>query len=67
MKREHLDELLTPEEAADFLRMSAKTLAKWRCIRRGPNYVKIGRRVAYRPSDLASFADAGFVDVREAS
>ena len=30
----------------------ASTMAHWRCEGRGPAYIKIGSRVAYRGSDL---------------
>ena len=44
--------LLTPKEAAEFLSVGEKTLAKWRSERRGPSFVKQGRIVRYRISDL---------------
>jgi len=40
-------ELLTPKEASDILRVSIHTLAKWRSIGRGPDYIKTGKRVKY--------------------
>ena len=50
-----LDQLLTPAEAAQFLRVSVSFLAKARMIGSGPRYVKIGRRVFYRRSDLLDY------------
>lgn len=48
--------LLTPEEAADFLSISAETLAQWRSQRRGPPYIKLeGRLVRYSQSALDSY------------
>ena len=40
-------DLLTPEEAAALLRVTPATLGYWRKQKRGPAYVKIGRRVRY--------------------
>jgi excisionase family DNA binding protein len=42
----------TPAEAADYLRSSTSTLAKRRLLKSGPAYVRIGRAVRYRKSDL---------------
>jgi predicted DNA-binding transcriptional regulator AlpA len=39
--------LLTPKEAAERLRGSESTLAKWRLTGFGPSYVKIGSKVRY--------------------
>jgi hypothetical protein len=44
--------LLNQREAADFLRLSQRTLERFRLTGDGPPYVKAGRRVAYRPEDL---------------
>jgi len=45
--------LITPEQAADHLSVSVRTLAKWRSVG-FPNipYVKVSRCVRYRISDL---------------
>lgn len=44
--------LYTTPEAAAFLRETDRTLALWRAQRRGPRYVKQGKRVTYRREDL---------------
>lgn len=44
--------LLTPEEAAEFLRTKPRTIERWRHAGGGPPFLKIGRRVCYRLSDL---------------
>jgi excisionase family DNA binding protein len=46
------DRLLTPKEAANFLRVSESWLAKARMRGDGPPFVKIGRSIRYRQSDL---------------
>ena len=47
-------DLMRPTEAAENLRISASTLARWRTYG-GPVYLKLGGRVFYRQSDLDEF------------
>jgi excisionase family DNA binding protein len=48
--------LLTRQEAADYLGISKQTLAIWNCTGRYRiPFVKIGRLVKYRKSDLDAF------------
>jgi excisionase family DNA binding protein len=49
---------LTTEEAAEFLRLSARTLEKHRSTGVGPRYRKFGRRVCYTIADLEAWAEA---------
>jgi hypothetical protein len=51
--------LLLESEAAAHLRVSKSFLAKKRCAGGGPAFVKIGRRVLYRLSDLEEFTERG--------
>jgi hypothetical protein len=51
--------LINEHEAAIRLGLSVKTLRRWRWLRRGPPWVKIGNAVRYVPHDLAAFIDAG--------
>lgn len=44
--------LLSTPEAAEFLGLSRQSLEKWRCLGEGPLFIKCGRRVKYRLSDL---------------
>lgn len=51
--------LLTERQAAEFLNIKPGTLACWRVTKRYPlPYIKIGRSVRYRLSDLEEFATA---------
>jgi excisionase family DNA binding protein len=50
--------LLTPQEAADYLRTGVRTLERWRHAGGGPTFVKIGRRVTYRIADLQTWVEA---------
>lgn len=49
---------LTNNEAAEFLRLSPRTLEKQRVIGGGPRFRKFGRRVMYAIVDLETWADA---------
>ena len=48
-------ELLTPDQAAQMLKVTAGTLAKWRLSGAGPAFVKMGSRVFYHRGDLTAF------------
>ncbi|MGA0588802.1 helix-turn-helix transcriptional regulator [Dyella sp. KRB-257] len=48
---------LTNDEAADYLRLSPRTLEKQRVIGNGPKFRKFGRRVMYAVADLDGWAD----------
>ena len=50
--RHRLRALLTPKDAADFLRVSLSWLAKARMRGDGPPYVKLGRSVRYAETAL---------------
>jgi Helix-turn-helix domain len=54
-------ELLTPEQAAEFLTVPVGTLGQWRIHGRGPTYRKIGQAVRYAKHDLIAFIEAGAV------
>lgn len=47
--------LLTPEEAAKFLRATVHSLERWRSAGGGPTFTKIGRRVVYSLADLEAW------------
>lgn len=48
--------LISAAEAANYLGMKAQTLAQWRCAKRHPlPYVKVGRTVRYRLTDIEAW------------
>lgn len=48
-----------PEQAAaEYLGLSVKTLQAWRWKRKGPAYMKYGRRVLYSYEDLDRYREA---------
>jgi excisionase family DNA binding protein len=50
------DPLLTRRQAAAYLGVTENTLAVWACTQRYPlKFIKVGRLVRYRMSDLESF------------
>ena len=50
--------LLNVDDAAKYLNLSKSTLAKMRLSGKSPKYVKLGRKVAYRHSDLDIWIEA---------
>lgn len=46
------DDLLTPEEVAELLRVPQATLYSWRHAGRGPTASKLGRHLRYMRSDV---------------
>lgn len=62
--------LLAPEEASEILGVASGTLAVWRCTDRYPlNYIKCGRLVKYRVSDILRFISSQciFAEIKGAS
>lgn len=47
---------LTNDEAAEYLRLSPRTLEKQRVLGGGPKFRKFGRRVMYAVADLDAWA-----------
>ncbi len=45
--------------ASEFLGgIAPATLKSWRCSRRGPRFVRLGRKIAYREQDLLAFVES---------
>jgi Helix-turn-helix domain len=53
-----LNELIENEEAAQVLRVKPATLNTWRTHGFGPEFLKVGRRVLYRRSDVFSWIES---------
>jgi len=47
-----MDTLLTEEDVAKQLHVSVASLRRWRLERRGPQFIKVGALVRYRPEEL---------------
>jgi excisionase family DNA binding protein len=52
-----LDDVLTPDEVADFLKIPKSTLYSWRSHRAGPKAIRVGRHLRYRRRDLEGYLD----------
>jgi predicted DNA-binding transcriptional regulator AlpA len=63
MKVQVLDEpLLNDEQTAAILKVAVKTMPAWRNRGLGPKYVKYGRVVGYRPSDIKQWVNNHVID-----
>lgn len=49
------EELISATEAAKFLKVSPRTIERWRTQSSGPPYIRLGRRVWYRRQRLNEF------------
>jgi hypothetical protein len=54
MATQHLDQ----ENLARRWRISPRTLERWRWLRQGPSFIKLGGRVVYRIEDILAFEAA---------
>lgn len=61
------DPLLNEQETSEYINSTPGTLANHRSQGTGPTYVKIGRLVRYRKSDLDAYIESGVVQVGGAS
>jgi len=50
--------IIRTSEAAELLGLRVSTLEAWRCRGGGPVFLKLGKAVRYRKSDLENFMDA---------
>jgi excisionase family DNA binding protein len=57
------EHLLSPDEVSAYLGVPVETLRRWRYERRGPSYVRPGKRVRYRASDVEAYLEAQRVEV----
>jgi hypothetical protein len=55
------DELLTPKQAAEYLKCSVCWLAQLRMMARGPAFTRHGRWLRYRRADLEKWIERGRV------
>lgn len=57
--------LLDNDGAAEFIGASPKTLPRWRWAGTGPAYLKVGRSIRYRRSDLEAWLAGRFVATKD--
>lgn len=53
-----LEELLTEHDVARITGMSLATARRWRLLRQGPKYLKIGAAVRYKPEDITAWLES---------
>jgi len=59
LKHQSTDPLFTPPEAAAYIGVTENTLSVWRCVGRyAIPFIKVGRLVRYRRSDLESWLES---------
>ncbi len=51
------DMLLTGREAAELLRLSQRTLERYRAAGTGPRYAALGRAIRYRRGDVLAWVE----------
>lgn len=56
------DYALTDVQASKVLGLKPQTLRNWRCLRRGPAYSKLGRRIVYLLADLEKYRIKNRID-----
>lgn len=55
---ENADQMLTPREVSQLLRLAPQTLARMRSEGRGPKWHKFEAAIRYRRSDVDAYIDA---------
>lgn len=50
-----LETLLNEHDVASVTGLSVASVRRWRLLRKGPKYLKIGAAVRYRPEDLEAW------------
>lgn len=52
MSERNQEQIMTPTEVADYLRVSPSTLRYWRIDGRGPGWRRVGKHVRYTRADV---------------
>jgi excisionase family DNA binding protein len=56
-----VDEYLSPERLAERYGVSVETVYGWNKTGTGPDYIRVGRHVRYRPRDVEKWEQSRFV------
>ncbi|WP_349268958.1 hypothetical protein MPNTM1_04180 [Mycolicibacterium parafortuitum] len=57
-----LDQLLTPQQVAEYRGTTTGVLAQERFKGVGPNFIRDGRRIRYRVSDIRAYIESSTVE-----
>jgi predicted DNA-binding transcriptional regulator AlpA len=52
-----IETLLNERDVARITGLSVASVRRWRLLRQGPKYLKIGAAVRYRPEDVAAWLE----------
>jgi predicted DNA-binding transcriptional regulator AlpA len=52
-----LEELLDEHDVARVTGLSVASVRRWRLVKQGPQYLKIGSAVRYRPQDVSAWLE----------
>jgi len=68
MAFQHTDKLLTQKQVKEITGLADSTLEQWRLKGKGPTFIKLGRLVRYRLSDVEAYISSlqGFNSTTEA-
>ena len=58
MNQSAFERLLNDHEVAALVGVSVATVRRWRLLRRGPRYLRIGVLIRYRPESVRQWLDA---------
>jgi excisionase family DNA binding protein len=53
-----MPEMLNEHQVAGYLNMSVATVRRWRVVRKGPKFVKIGSAVRYKRADVETWVNS---------
>jgi predicted DNA-binding transcriptional regulator AlpA len=53
-----IETLLNEHEVARITGLSVASVRRWRLLRQGPKYLKIGSAVRYRPEDISAWLES---------
>ena len=53
-----LETLLNEHDVARITGLSVASVRRWRLLRQGPKYIKIGAAVRYRPEDVTAWLES---------
>jgi len=53
-----IENLLNEQDVARITGLSVASVRRWRGLRSGPKYLKIGASVRYRPEDVAAWIES---------
>lgn len=53
--RAEIESLLNEYDVARITKLSVASVRRWRLLKRGPKYIKIGAAVRYQPEDVSAW------------